>query len=158
RSAHPVPFQTSKAHLASTFGAGVHFAATEISKATGLEGRAGLEDKVLTLDLLSFTCTEHRLVQRPQCPACGQPRQIAAPGALTFTSHPKRPGLFADARTATPEETFERYKHHISPITGIVTSFLSRDVYAHEKIHNYTAGHYFPTRMADTATLRVNQI
>lgn len=156
RTAQPVRFQTSRARLAATRGVGVYVAATEIAKSLLVDAKAGLDGKLFTLDLLSCKLDEHTLVRRPQCPACGQPRPMAAPPPVTLTSHQKLRG--AGTRTATPEEVFQRYQHHISPITGVVTSFVPLGLDSAGMMYNYLAGHYFPLFTNDATRLRVNQI
>ncbi|NLG48751.1 MAG: YcaO-like family protein, partial [Chloroflexi bacterium] len=59
-------------------------------------------------------------------------------------------------RTASPEETFERYKHHISPITGIVSSFISKEETSYGLTHNYATGHSFPMLSNNMLQLRAN--
>ncbi len=96
--------------------------AAEVAKWLVL-GRSPLAGAVLTLDLDTLERREHRLVRRPQCPACGQP-------AMGDPRDPPRPSLGpAQAptkgrdggwRSTTPEEVTARLEHHISPITGII--------------------------------------
>jgi ribosomal protein S12 methylthiotransferase accessory factor len=158
RAESPVRFATSKVRLASALRVGASFAATEIAKAIALDGSQGLQNTILTFDLLSYALDTHTLVQRPQCSACGQRLQIAAPGPITLTSQKKRHPALAGQRTATPEETFQRFQHHVSPITGIVTSLVARDLHGSGVAYNYVAGHYFPFFSDDMTTLQVNQM
>ena len=46
-------------------------------------------------------------------------------------------------RTATPEETFNRYNRHISPITGIVSAIYPSVWNEKGPLKSYTAGHNF---------------
>lgn len=77
--------------------------------------------------LAAFNCERqtiefHHVVRRPQCPACGEPSR--------YPDHTRTPvllGTRAKAFTATgahrvdtPEQTFARLAHHISPVTGLV--------------------------------------
>lgn len=148
----------SKTRLASIQRVGVSLAAIEIAKSIALPSRTGLEDKILTLDLLSYQLEEHTLVRRPQCKACGQPQQIAAPRPVNLTSRKKGIRAITGERTAAPEEFFRRFQHHISPISGAVASFVARDLHAYGVIHNYVTGHYFPIFSDDVTELQVNQI
>nr|NIS83187.1 adenylate cyclase [Anaerolineales bacterium] len=59
-------------------------------------------------------------------------------------------------RAASPQETFERYKHHISPITGVVSSILSKEDASHGYTHSYASGHYFPMETHRMLDLRTN--
>jgi ribosomal protein S12 methylthiotransferase accessory factor len=62
-----------------------------------------------------------------------------------------------NGRAATPEETFERFRHHVSPITGVVTRLWSREADASGPTYNWAAGHYFPIPVSnDPRTLATN--
>jgi ribosomal protein S12 methylthiotransferase accessory factor len=100
-----------------------------------------LEGVVLTLDVRSGRTRTHTLVQRPQCPACGDlpadPHTTARPIALR--SRPKAFTRDGGHRALTPEATLERYGHHVSPITGAV-SRLDRSSPPGNVVHSYVAG------------------
>lgn len=100
-----------------------------------------LEGTVLTLDVRSGRTRAHTLVQRPQCPACGDlladPHTTARPIVLQGRSK-----VFTQDgghRALTPEATLERYGHHVSPITGAV-SRLDRSSPQGNVVHSYVAG------------------
>jgi ribosomal protein S12 methylthiotransferase accessory factor len=89
------------------------------------DGRQGaVDDKLLALDLRRMRVEEHAVVRRPQCPACGDPdllrKRAELPVALSPV--PKRFTEDGGYRCVTPEETYARYEHLVSPITGVVTS------------------------------------
>ena len=148
-------FNTAKSRLASATGIGVGFAATEITRFLVQRDDARLGGRLLTMDLLTLEVTDHVLVKRPQCPTCGHFENSVASGPIQLKSSEK---IGDHSRTSTLEETFERYKHHLSPITGIVTSFRSREVHEFGVTHNYVAGHHFPVIGNDLQMLTVNMI
>jgi ribosomal protein S12 methylthiotransferase accessory factor len=85
---------------------------------------SALSAKLLSLDLRSFQLTEHTVTRRPQCPECGSARwmhdQMLRPIALTEREHVH--GDDGGYRTISPEQTHERYRHLVSPVTGVLTS------------------------------------
>jgi bacteriocin biosynthesis cyclodehydratase domain-containing protein len=140
------PLPTSRAALPSTQAVAFQLAATEVARFLVLGLAPALDNRLLTWDHLSLERQEHVLVQRPQCPACGDPayKQSRPPQPVRLQSQLKRSTEEGGGhRTASPEETFERYKHHISPITGAVSG-LTR-LYRDERglAFAYSAGHNF---------------
>src|SRR5262249_36163791 len=88
------------------------------------EGKGPVDENLLALDLRRMRVEEHAVRRRPQCPACGDPdlprKQMERPVVL----EPRHKRFTEDGgdRCADPEETYARYQHLISPITGVVTS------------------------------------
>ncbi len=150
-------FQTAKARSASTINTGLNLAAMELARSIVLPGSASLVNKIITLDTTTLELQEHTLVHRPQCPACGTelPHQDHLHRPIELVTHAKIEG---QSRTKSPEQTFADNQHHISPITGIVSSFQTREVDEFGPTHNYVAGHYFPMLSDDMNLLRVNSI
>ena len=66
------------AMLPSTFHTALSIAATETAKWIGCGQNETLEGRIVTFDTLSLTTQSHTLVQRPQCPSCGDPHAFAA--------------------------------------------------------------------------------
>jgi bacteriocin biosynthesis cyclodehydratase domain-containing protein len=105
-----------------------------------VQGRSGLEGAVWTLEARELVWRRHSLVKRPQCPACGEAAVVARQGGATSGGGALPPdpsdarplGLVSrrsetvdgGLRIASPDRTFERLKHHISPITGIVSALV----------------------------------
>ena len=118
------PIPTAGAHLAPTLGTGAQLAALEAAK--WLAGVRPSEPVVLTLDTVLLETERHRLVRRPQCPACGDAalmaeRQLAP---VEFESRPKAYTADGGHRSASPEDMLERYRPQLSPVTGVVTSLV----------------------------------
>ncbi|WP_272428618.1 TOMM precursor leader peptide-binding protein [Polyangium jinanense] len=83
-----------------------------------------IEDHVLVFDFGRLALEKHAVQRRPQCPTCGDPdllrRRAAEPPTLE-----RRVRLAAQeggSRVISPEETFARYRHLISPVTGVLGS------------------------------------
>ncbi|MEM0995960.1 MAG: TOMM precursor leader peptide-binding protein [Bacteroidota bacterium] len=132
-----------------------NLAALEISRFFALGGSHPLlADKLLTYSMLHQQTQHHHLVKRPQCPVCGDPAAHAEkPQPPVLQSVTKRFTQDGGHRTATPEETFQRYEHHISPVTGIVNN-LSRITESEDMIHSYFAGHNTAARYRDLLSLK----
>lgn len=98
-------------------------AAIEIVKILGGLPRRTVEDApehsaVLTeLDIVDWHAEHHVVVHRPQCPACGDPTPEPSTAVRPVAERPDH-GEPDDFRTVAAIETFRRYRHHVSPITG----------------------------------------
>jgi ribosomal protein S12 methylthiotransferase accessory factor len=101
---------------------------------------------VLLNTIIEFNTTNnsnksHTLIKRPQCNKCGEPE--------TLLNHPsptvlKNSNLLANAeggyRSVTAAETYNRYKHHISNITGIIPELRQFKRNTDIPIYNYSSG------------------
>ncbi|MBI4818712.1 MAG: TOMM precursor leader peptide-binding protein [Deltaproteobacteria bacterium] len=135
--------------------AGASLAALEIVKTLSSKEK-GIGGKIFVLDLLSHEYSEHVVVKRPQCSVCGSIDALEAK-PIEIQSRPKMFAAMSGHRSALSEETFARFSHHISPISGIVTNLGARDVHNSELVHNYTAGHYFPLFSDDFEQVQINR-
>ena len=121
-------------------------AAHELARWIASEGGSPLEGQVLSLDLISLELRWHVLTRRPQCPACGAPSRAppgALPPALELRSRPKHPAREAGQRTLAPESILQRYGHHVSPITGVVSE-LKRLGPGDNGVHTYGGSYPMP--------------
>ena len=106
--------------LPSTVAAASGILATHVARWLAHGALLG-DDTVLSVDTGDWTSARHRVVWRPQCPACGEPAasldaparapRLAARGTL-----PAGAGL----RATSPAATWERSVHHVSHVSGIV--------------------------------------
>ncbi|MBP7022167.1 MAG: TOMM precursor leader peptide-binding protein [Planctomycetes bacterium] len=142
----------------STSDIGLNLAILEISKALLAPPRSGLENKILTLDLQNLEFKEHIVMQRPQCSICGNPNALEPKPLKLHSCKKVLPVEQYDHRCSTHENTFYKYEHLISPISGVITSFLPRTKDAYARSYNYLAGHYFPILSEDLTLLRVSLI
>jgi ribosomal protein S12 methylthiotransferase accessory factor len=117
-----------------------NLAATEIARWIARESSRALEGKLLTLDTLSWKTEWHTVVHRPQCPACGEPNPPHQP-ELTLQSRKK--GFTRDGghRTVSPAETLRRYGHHVSRLTGAVTTLDHFTTAPQDVVNVYWSGH-----------------
>lgn len=114
-----------------------------------------LRDGLVTLDLRTRASVRHRLVARPQCRICGTLSVSSTPREavpIVLEPAPKVPG--SGHRTALAQQTWNRFEHHVSPITGIVASidetWYDRDI----NMFSMTAVHDFPSLYDKLSTLR----
>ena len=101
-----------------------HLVTQEILKWIVLKGTAAISDHVLTWDVSTSRLEHHRVSRRPQCRACGDEnlyRPDRIPQQVTLHESPKRVWNSGGVRTRSPERTFERYEHLVSPVSGIVS-------------------------------------
>lgn len=111
--------------LPTTLAMAYQLAAHELARWLVSEGGPSVEGQVVSLDLISLELRRHVLTRRPQCPACGAPDRPppeALPPPLSLRSRPKHPAAEAAQRTLLPESILQRYGHHVSPITGVVSA------------------------------------
>lgn len=138
-----------------TLGAALNLAVTELERwLTVPEG--SLEGRVASVDLLERTAQEHVLVRRPQCPSCGEQelRRPRPPAPVALTSRAKRFRADGGHRTASPEETYERYRHHVSPLLGAVTELRPALGAKMEVAPTFVAGHNFSMGVDSVAFLQ----
>ena len=136
----------SRPALPATIELALELAVTELRRWWMRPDDTSMAGRILSFDLAAHRLREHVLVRRPQCPECGDPalRERRPPGPVVLAEGVKRYRSDGGHRTLTPAETFERYKHHISPITGAVSDLrpaLGR--YDSELTPAFVAGHNF---------------
>jgi ribosomal protein S12 methylthiotransferase accessory factor len=124
RLAREAPVLPPRASLPASARAALDLAALTIARWIADGGRGAVDDKLLALDLRRMRVEEHAVVRRPQCPACGDPDLLKkhADRPVALSPVPKRFTEDGGYRCVTPEETYARYEHLVSPITGVVTS------------------------------------
>ncbi len=141
------PLTTSLAVLPSTLQTALSIAATEVVKWIACGENKRLEGNVVTFDTVSLETQTHTLVQRPQCPCCGETKLNRELQPLILESCKKTFTNDGGHRSLSPEEALNKYQHHISPITGIVAKLrYSFDVnngltYAYSSGQNLALAH-----------------
>jgi oxazoline/thiazoline synthase len=136
----------TRAALPGTVQLALELAVTELRRWLIVPSGPSLQGRLLTFDLLTRATREHVLVRRPQCLACGDPERSRAPAPppIVLKSCPKRVRADGGHRTVSAAETFARYQHHISPITGAVSELRpAGGRYDPELTPCYVAGHNF---------------
>lgn len=149
------PPSTSRSALPPTVHASVSLAAVEVARIL-LDDRSAkpLDGAVLSINTYSLETARHWLVRRPQCTVCGDPERWSAPRPIRLESRPVQFTADGGHRAMPPEETYERLKGHVSPITGAVTSLIRGDTGRNPVMHSYVAGHNFAQNYGDIHSLR----
>jgi ribosomal protein S12 methylthiotransferase accessory factor len=150
------PFPVARAALPASVAAALELAATETARALAGAERSPLEGALLTLDLATLETRRHTLVRRPQCPACGDGGAPEARGpAPPVLACRSKPLLAAGShRTTQPEQILATYEHHVSPITGVVSTLERLPTDDTQLLHVYAAGYRPPPGQATRARLR----
>jgi bacteriocin biosynthesis cyclodehydratase domain-containing protein len=135
---------------------GIELAAVEIAKAIATDFRTDLRDHIISLDLLGSTIARHYVAARPQCPACGRKKLRdpgRAPAPIELGTGSKLVTTSGGYRTISSRATVERFRKHVSPLTGVV-SRLER-IQADLPLNtNYFATHNFSSRPQSVDELR----
>jgi ribosomal protein S12 methylthiotransferase accessory factor len=121
KRAAPVPVPS--AALPSTVLIAANLIAGEAASALLFNAPASPSATITTMDLLTLESNKHTLVRRPQCAKCGSPQSAVKRQAVPIVLESGRKRFTADGghRTVTPDETLERFAHHVSPISGAVS-------------------------------------
>lgn len=135
---------------------GIQLAALEIAKAIATDFRTDLTDHIISLDLLGSSVVKHYVAPRPQCPSCGRkklrdPRRPAVP--VTLSTGNKLVMTSGGYRSVSPRATVERFRKHVSPLTGVV-SRLERIEADLPMNTNFYAQHNFSAPAFSVAELR----
>ena len=139
------------------FGAIHGLIAAEIAKWLVFESASALHEHALTVDVGQLETSRHRVVRRPQCPACGnrdhyRPDRPAVP--LRLRPSPKPVKNSGGTRSVTPEETLACYRHLVSPISGVVTWLKSTSDESEAWLQTHWAGSNYALWSDSLATLR----
>jgi oxazoline/thiazoline synthase len=112
-----------------------------------LTGSAGaLVNTIWTIDLHTMAHQNHHVVRLLQCWACGSPQLAGA--SDEFQLHPRTTND-SGYRSNSPWLTYERFRHHVSPISGAVPE-LRPALLDENPFHLFTAG-INPTRQISSA-------
>jgi ribosomal protein S12 methylthiotransferase accessory factor len=153
----PDPFPIARSYSPATLQVAWNLVAAEIANWIARGESPVLEGKVQTLDLLSWKTRSHSLVRRPQCSACGEPGALVDRQArpISLQSCPK---IVSDAghRAVGTANTFERYQHHVSPITGAVPVLERFDATHDGVIHVYITNPNYSRPAESLAHLRTD--
>ncbi|GAB2840393.1 TOMM precursor leader peptide-binding protein [Lentzea nigeriaca] len=126
--------------LPSVSGTAAQVAALETTK--WLAGyRHDGQREVWAYDSLTTRVSHHTVTARPQCRACGDPESVReqANRPVRLRSRTKVAGAGGGHRSSAPRDVLARYRHLISPVTGIVKE-VRRDPRGPEFLNSYLAG------------------
>ena len=131
--------------------------AAEIVKWLVLEEAAPIHDQAMAMNVGTFASSPHRVMRRPQCLACGDEalhRPDRSPVPVRMQSSPKTHLNSGGARSVTPEVTLSRYRHLVSPISGVVTWLRRTTDEADSWLHVYWSGSNLGVRGRTLSSLR----
>ena len=134
-------------------------AAMEIAKWLVMGEAAPLHRHALSVDMDRFECTHHPVMRRPQCLACGDPalyRPDRAPTPVRLRPSPKGIRNSGGVRSVSPQETLARYRHLISPVSGIVTWLNRTTEDADPWLHVHWSGSNIALRTRTLSLLRLS--
>ena len=147
------PFAAESGVLASLYG----MIAAEIVKWLVLDEAAPVHDHAIAMNLVTFESSRHPVTRRPQCPACGDEALYLPdrpPAPLCLRASPKTHRNSGGARAVTPEATLAKYRHLVSPVSGVVT-WLTRTTDENDSwLHVYWAGSNPGARSRSLSSLR----
>lgn len=144
------------AALPSTIQTALAMAATEVARWLFTPAKSQLNATLLTLDTQTLALDRHAVVAQPHCPVCGTPPSPPEPIALRPSA--KHYCLDGGHRVTSPTITFERFKKHISPITGVIRS-LSPYTFPHSDppLHAYYVAHTMARQIDTLGSFRENE-
>ncbi len=131
--------------------------AAEIAKWLVLKEAAPIHERAISVDVGRLASAHHRVMRRPQCPACGDealnsPERSPAP--LQLQASPTTVTNSGGARSVEPEETLARYRHLVSPVSGVVTWLARTTEETDPWLHVYWAGSNLGLRSRKLSSLR----
>jgi ribosomal protein S12 methylthiotransferase accessory factor len=155
---HTGEFGAHRAATPATLQAAWALAATAIASWVVRGELPHLEGKVRSLDVLTAESQNHTLVRLPSCAVCGEPFRADRPvRPVVVDSCKKAYTEDGGHRTCSPQQTLERFGHHVSPITGAVP-MLERDGNGNGDgvMHVYLSGHNSSRRARSLLGLRAD--
>ena len=132
-------------------------AAAEIAKWLVLGDVAPIHERAISLDIAAHESAQHPAMRRPQCLACGDEAVYRADRPAAPVRLRASPRAFRNSgghRSVPPEETLARYRHLISPITGVVTWLARTAAETDPWLHVYWAGSNLAPRSRTLRSLR----
>lgn len=136
------PISIARAFTTGTVQIASHVAATEVAKWIARGESSELEGKLLTLDVRSWQTQTHTLIRLPHCPACGEPETFPDRPAPPIVLEGRKKSFMLNGghRVHSPQETIQRYQHHVSPIIGAVSVLERLTTQGDGILHVYGAG------------------
>jgi oxazoline/thiazoline synthase len=135
----------SSSGLSSTIDAALNLAATETLKwiVRGCDGHTN--SILLTLDVKEMKLEKHAVMRLKNCASCARSvrKSKDPPTSIILKSGQKIFTSDGGHRSTFSETTFQKYKHHISPLTGIVEQVKPYHSDASGLVHVYLASHAF---------------
>ncbi len=129
----------------------------EIVKWLVLDTATRIHDHAVQVNVGTLESSPHLVMRRPQCMACGDEalyRPDRPPVPLRLEASPKTHWNSGGARALAPASTLAKFRHLVSPISGVVT-WLSRTTDETDSwLHVYWAGSNLGSRNRTLSSLR----
>lgn len=132
-----LPKPTINHPLNARIGAGM--AVLEIIKWLYSPKNKVLTRHILSLDTKTMKQRFHTVVKRPQCTVCGD-AQVSHPLPVVLKKQEVLVSKLGGYRAVSPKETFEKYKHHVSNISGIISELKPYHNTGDAPVYNYSSG------------------
>ncbi len=116
--------------------------ATEIARWLVFNALAPVHEQAISLDIVSLSSERHPVLRRPQCFECGDEALYRADRpALPVRLQPSPKSVYnsGGVRSVPPEQTLARYRHLVSPVSGIVTRLARNTEESDPWLHVYSA-------------------
>lgn len=127
--------------LPHTFQTAADQAAIEVVKWLYHEKSDNLEGKLVSFNSQTLKSESHILVKRPQCPVCGDRRKRPPQPVNLKQTHSFSAVRLGGYREKSLEETIKEYRHHVSPITGVVQELKPYHSIKGAPVYSYSSGH-----------------
>ena len=131
--------------------------AAEIAKWLVIEDMAPIHEQAISLDVVRMKSEHHPTMRRPQCFACGDEAFYSAdrPAVpVRLQQSPKGVCNSGGLRSVSPEETLVKYRHLISPVSGVVTWVERTTEKTDPWLHVHWAGSNLALRTRNLSSLR----
>lgn len=148
-----VPCAAEPAVLDAVYG----LVSAEIAKWLVFGNLAPIHERGISLDVGRLKSEHNSTMRRPQCLACGDEalhRPDRAPVPVRLRPSSKGVRNSGGFRSVTPEETLARYRHLVSPVSGVVTWLMRTTDETDPWLHVYWAGSNVALRGANLSSLR----
>ena len=151
--------QSDAADLPSLRAIALHRAAAELARWI-VRGRPdSLEGRLLRIDARTWEQAYHPVVRLPQCPACGDAHRssLNTSAPLILVSRLKSHSTDGGHRILSPEDAFERFKHHLDPVAGVLHDLTYLDAPSKGLMHTFTIKHPMMSTVDTLEKLRINE-
>ena len=131
--------------------------ATEIAKWLVLGSAAPIHEQAVTLNVARMKIALHPVTRRPQCATCGSEELRKADRPIHPIRLQSQPGRFrtsSGVRVASPAQTLSKYRHLVSPVSGIVTWVARTTEDTDPWLHVHWAGSNLALRIKSLNSLR----
>ena len=119
-------------------------------------GKSNIDNSILSFNTYNSSLTSHVVIKRPQCKLCGTIKRVHQPVSIDLNSVPRTQSSDAGYRSMTSEMVFDKYKYHLSPISGVVKK-LERITNPADPIqHVYVSDQNFATAYRNLHDLSTN--